>query len=387
MNTRRFSRTALVTALLACFFIGGLTSTVFATGGQETDDDSKGTVALSFPGLDVPYINQTFEVAKQLLNDAGYEVVGHDPQWDPNVQRSDWDTWISEGEVDLIAFLIVTDPQQWEPVSRKAEAAGVQLISSNMTITPQVENFMFEDDYTLGYNTGKAMAAWMQERFDGASRKVMVSMSENPMFRNRGQGVIDALNDLYPTAEIIEYTWGDHSATYDEVSNILTAHPDCKILFNASEVAFAAYSAMLDAGIDPEDPDAGIFHLNIDNSIIPIYENPDSIIRYASTMHPVDWALAIASLSINALEGGPAIPYYATKLPVPHESAYDQWLGGSFPEGKTRRAAPDTLEVCYIEDGEWVNPNSFEVWPYLQDPDIPEEIWGQIPEPWRANMQ
>ena len=92
-------------------------------------------------------------------------------------------------------------------------------------------------------------------------------------------GVIDALAEYYPNAEIIEYNWGGHSATYDEISNILTAHPDCKILFNASEVAFAAYSAMLDAGIDPKDPDAGIFHLNIDNSIISLYEDPDSILR------------------------------------------------------------------------------------------------------------
>ena len=144
---------------------------------------------------------------------------------------------------------------------------------------------------------------------------------------------------------------------------------------------------MLDAGIDPEDPDAGIFHLNIDNSIIPVYENPNSIIRYAATMHPADWALAIASMSINALEGGPAIPYYATKLPVAHEGAYDQWLGGGFPEGKTRRAAPESLEACYIENGKWVNPNSMEDWPYLQDPNIPEQLWSQIPQPWRNNMR
>jgi len=349
--------------------------------------ETKGTIALSFPGLDVPMIGETFEAAKRLLNKAGYDVIGHDPQWDSNVQRNDWDTWIAQGEVDLIAYLIITDPEQWEQVAKKAEANKIKLVSTNMTLVANVNNFMFEDDYTLGYETGEAMARWMQERFKGESRKVMVSTSENPMFRNRGQGVIDALKKMYPSVQIIEYNWGDHSATYNAVSNILTAHPDCKILFNASEVAFAGYSAMLDAGISPTDPDAGIFHLNIDNSIIPVYENPDSIMRYASTLHAVDWALAIASLCVNTMEGGPQIPYYATKLPVPREGAYDQWLGGGFPEGKTRRAAPTELEVCYIKDGKWINPNSAEVWPYLQEPNIPKELWPKVPEPWRSNLR
>jgi len=348
---------------------------------------NKGTIALSFPGLDVPMIGETFEVAKQLLNAAGYEVVGHDPQWDSNKQRADWDTWISQGEVDLIAYLIVTDPEPWNSVARKAKAAGVKLISTNMTLVAGVDNFMFEDDYTLGYETGKAMANWMQSRFKGAPRKVMVSTSENPMFRNRGQGVIDALAKYYPSAKVLTYNWGDHSATYNAVSNILIANPDCKILFNASEVAFAGYSAMLDAGISPEDPDAGIFHLNIDNSIIPLYENPKSIFRYAATLHAVDWALAIASLAINAMEGGPAIPYYATKLPVPKDAAYDQWLGGNLPPGKTKRKAPVDLKVCYIKDGKWVNPNPTSIWPYLQNPNIPKELWSKVPDPWRGNLK
>jgi len=348
---------------------------------------SKGTIALSFPGLDVPMIGETFEVAKKLLTAAGYEVIGHDPQWDSNKQRDDWDTWISQGEVDLIAYLIITDAEQWSPIARKAKAAGIKLISTNMSLVSNVNNFMFEDDYTLGYDTGKAMAEWMQGRFKGAPRKVMVSMSENPMFRNRGQGVIDALAKFYPSAQVLKYNWGDHGATYNEVSNILTAHPDCKILFNASEVAFAAYSAMLDAGISPQDPDAGIFHLNIDNSIIPVYEDPKSIIRYASTLHAVDWALAIASLSINAMENGPAIPYYATKLPVPRNGAYDQWLGGKFPTGKTKRNAPQDLKVCYIKDGKWVNPNSTALWPYLQDPNIPKNLWSKVPAPWNGNLK
>jgi ABC-type sugar transport system substrate-binding protein len=377
----------VVLALLACLVLAAFAGNAFAGGDKEQKPGQKGTIALSFPGLDVPMIGETYEVAKKLLTNAGYEVVGHDPHWDANAQRNDWDTWISARQVDLIAYLIVTDPQQWQAVAKKAKAAGVKLVSTNMTIVPDVANFMFEDDHTLGFDTGKAMAEWMQKRFKGAPRKVMVSMSENPMFRNRGQGVIDALAKYYPAAKVIEYTWGDHTATYNEVSNILTANPDCKILFNASEVAFAAYSAMLDAGVSPTDPDAGIFHLNIDNSIIPLYENPDSILRYASTLHAADWALAIASLAINAMENGPAIPYYATKLPVPHNGAWDQWLGGGFPEGKKRRAAPANLKVCYVKNGKWVNPNSKSDWPYLQDPNIPKDLWGMVPEPWRSNLK
>ncbi len=377
----------MLTRLMCLVLVAALAGHAAAAGPTDGKSGSKGTIALSFPGLDVPMIGETFEAAKRLLNNAGYKVVGHDPRWDSNVQRKDWDTWISAREVDLIAFLIVTDPQQWQAIAKKAKAAGIKLVSTNTTLVPEVANFMFEDDYTLGYDTGKAMAQWMQGRFKGESRKVMVSTSENPMIRNRGKGVIDALAKHYPSAKIIEYPWGDHTVTYNKVSNILTANPDCKILFNASEVAFAAYSAMRDANIGAKDPDAGIFHLNIDNSIIPPYSEPDSILRYASTLHAMDWALAIASLSVNALEGGPAIPYYATKLPVPRDGAYDQWLGGSFPAGKTRRAAPKDMKVAYIKDGKWVNPNSSKDWPYLQDPNIPKNLWNQVPQPWRANLR
>jgi len=379
---------SVLTSLLFLIFFAAFAGLAAASGPQDAKKPgSKGTIALSFPGLDVPMIGETFEVAKRLLNNAGYKVIGHDPRWDSNAQRKDWDTWISAREVDLIAYLIVTDPQQWQAIAKKAKAAGVKLVSTNTTILPGVSNFMFEDDYTLGYDTGKAMALWMQERFNGAARKVMVSTSENPMIRKRGKGVIDALAKHYPNAKIIEYTWGDHTVTYNKVSNILTANPDCKIVFNASEVAFAAYSAMRDAGIDPKDPDAGIFNLNIDNSIIPLYSEPGSILRYASTLHATDWALAIASLSINALEGGPAIPYYATKLPVPREGAYDQWLGGGFPAGKTRRTVPSDMKAAYVKDGKWVSPNSPKDWPYMQDPNIPKGLWDQVPQPWRANLK
>jgi len=178
----------VVLALLVCLVLAAFAGNAFAGGDKEQKAGKKGTIALSFPGLDVPMIGETYEVAKRLLTNAGYEVIGHDPHWDPNVQRNDWDTWISARQVDLIAYLIVTDPQQWQAVARKAKAAGVKLVSTNMTIVPDVANFMFEDDHTLGFDTGKAMADWMQKRFKGAPRKVMVSMSENPYVQEPGQG-------------------------------------------------------------------------------------------------------------------------------------------------------------------------------------------------------
>ena len=137
---KRKGNRPLVLTLLVCLALAAFAGQAFAGGGSEAKPANKGTIALSFPGLDVPMIGETFEVAKRLLTNAGYEVIGHDPHWDPNVQRNDWDTWISAGQVDLIAYLIVTDPQQWQTVAKKAKAAGIKLVSTNMTLVPEVAN-------------------------------------------------------------------------------------------------------------------------------------------------------------------------------------------------------------------------------------------------------
>ena len=76
-------------------------------------------------------IGETYEVAKD-FNKAGYRWWGYDPHWDANVQRNDWDTWISARQVDAIPISLSPTPssgRRW----REAPAAGIKLISTNMT--------------------------------------------------------------------------------------------------------------------------------------------------------------------------------------------------------------------------------------------------------------
>jgi hypothetical protein len=50
--------------------------------GDEGGGESKGAIAMSFGGLDIPIWNDMLGIMEPQIEDAGYDFLTDDPQWD-----------------------------------------------------------------------------------------------------------------------------------------------------------------------------------------------------------------------------------------------------------------------------------------------------------------
>lgn len=351
------------------FAIGG----VFAGGKQEKGESveaaekSKGIIALSTGFSTIDFLVETNKHLKYMLEDAGYEVLIHDPGFDSTKQLNDWETWISMGVKGIIAWPNNIDAAV--PITKKAAAAGVKVVSMapywegihSQTITP---------NYETGYIGGKMCAEWMQKTFGGAPVKAAVMRSEDPHFDERGQGYAAGIKENYPQAEVLEfYAFNGRDEIYQKVSSLLVAHPDLKIVMGGTTEIMGAYSALLDAGVAPDDPEGYVQSFDVSNEILSIMDIPNSIWRENLFFHPADWSICCASLILNAIEGGPSIDFVCQHIPLPEDISV-AYYGPDIPEGVNTPPIP-RLKPCYLdENNKWVNPND---WGFAST--HPNEIW------------
>jgi len=98
MKMKKTTALVAVTASLAL----ALTGCGATDAGPGSSDESKGSLAMSFGGLDIQIWVDMIDYMKPIVEDAGYEFITDDPKWDIQTQVSDWETWIQRGDVKAI---------------------------------------------------------------------------------------------------------------------------------------------------------------------------------------------------------------------------------------------------------------------------------------------
>ena len=216
-----------------------------------TDVDRPLVIGFANFSLANPYCAVMAEGAAERAAELGIELNVVDNRTDADHQRATIEDFVTMG-VDGILILPV-DNVAIEHVVQEAIDVGISVIANSMQVDA-AQMFVAADDHEMGYNLGKATAAWLNEYNDGVGK---VAYINNPALRQiveREQGFMDAMEAYAPGAEIVmRVTAGTAEEALAASETIIQAHPDIVAIsaYN-DETALGAALAMEAAGFDPD---------------------------------------------------------------------------------------------------------------------------------------
>ncbi|MEX2508887.1 MAG: sugar ABC transporter substrate-binding protein [Homoserinimonas sp.] len=296
---KKSSALVAATATLAL----ALTGCSAADAGPGSSDD-KGSVAMSFGGLDIQIWVDMLSYMEPIIEDAGYELITDDPKWDIQTQVSDWETWIVRGDVKAImGYPVQSDSMV--AVTQQAQDAGIPVVGY-ASEWEGTSNSVVLDNFADGKMLGEEAVAWMEETY-GTSAEIPVALLgywDTDLGRERSEGIREALDESGLNLDISEIPVVSLDDGYAAVQNQLTAVPDTKVwLAMASDPALGAYRALIDAGVDPEDPEVILASHDATNEVLDINKNADSFYRLSYILPAEELGRACAEMLIAAAEG------------------------------------------------------------------------------------
>lgn len=288
---------------------------------------SAGALAMSFGGLDITIWVDVLAEMKPIIEEAGFEFLSDDPQWDVQRQAANWDAWLARGDVRAImAFPVQADALV--PVTQRALDANVPIFGYT-TKWEGVQCALLTDPVKDGYLLGESAADWISENGGDSGVKVAVmSDREADLTRGRTEGIVAAIEELAPNAEIFELPGLSREVGLSNAQAQLAAHPDTTIWLSVSNDNIqGAYQALANAGVAPDDGGYLLGSLDVTNETLDIIKTPMSIWRVAFAFPTKELAMANAGLLISAGRGESCSDYTITPKAVTAANADEYYAG------------------------------------------------------------
>lgn len=275
-----------------------------AGGTQDGADGSNGALAMTFAGLDIQIWVDQLAIMKPIIEDAGYEFLTNDPGWDIQTQVADTQAWIQRGDVRAImAYPVQSDSMI--AVTQEALAASIPVVGYAVK-WEGVEYALVIDNYQDGLVMGREAGQWIIDNY-GTSAAVPVTLFsywDNDLGRDRTQGVLDGLEEVGANVSINEIPALTLDDGYAGVQSALSANPETRVWLSVtSDGMLGGYQALIDSGVDPQDPKVMIASLDATNAILDILQDPDSIWRFGYILPAQELAENNAHMLIAAAEG------------------------------------------------------------------------------------
>lgn len=307
MLSTRFRRggLALTAITAAALALGGCASNGADTGSVPSDEASKGALAMSFAGLDVPIWNAQLVYMKELVEEAGYEFLSDDPQWDVQKQIADWQAWIQRGDVKAImGFPVQSDAIV--PVTAEAVDAGIPVVGY-ANVWEGTTGSLGSDFNADGRMLGQAAAAWINENLAGETDVPVVLMGEQTSDRNRlmAEGVRESLDELVDGGVVLtELDAQTRDEGYSTAQSQMISNPDTRVWLGLTDgVHLGAYQAVVDSGIAVDDPTYAFGAIDATNETLDVIKIPDTIWRFGFAITAREIAEANVRLLLQAAEG------------------------------------------------------------------------------------
>jgi ribose transport system substrate-binding protein len=287
--------TAAMLALTAC---GG------GEGGSgDSEGGDKGALAMSFAGRDIQLWNDMLPFMEQVVEDAGYEFVTDNPEWDAQTQVEDWESWIVQGEVKTIMGY----PAQSEsmiPVTAQAQDAGIPVLGYGSEWEGVVAAVLMDHERD-GEVLGEAAAEWIRETYGDEQVDVaLLAYPDTDLGRLRGEGIKAALAESGVNVNITEHTTLTADDGYAAVQNQLQSFPDTKVwLAISNDPARGAYQSLMDAGVSPTDESVLLGNVDGTDAELTYAMEEGSIWRLLYMVPAREIAEANARMMIDAAEG------------------------------------------------------------------------------------
>lgn len=264
--------------------------------------DSKGAVAMSFAGLDIPIWVDQLAIMEPIINEAGYEFLSDDPAWDIQTQVNDWENWIQRGDVKAImGYPVQSDSMV--AVTEKSQAAGIPVLGYASAWEGTSAGVLL-NNYEDGVRLGEEAGAWIEENTEGTQPVALLGYWETDLGRERSEGIVAGLENSGADVSVNEISVINLDDGYAAAQSQLAAEPDTKIwLGMASEPLQGAYQYLTDQGVAEDDPSMLLGALDATDEILDIVSVEDSIWRLSYILPAKVLAEANANLLIAAAEG------------------------------------------------------------------------------------
>ncbi|MEL0625503.1 sugar ABC transporter substrate-binding protein [Salinibacterium amurskyense] len=321
-TSSRFRRRALSTVAAASVLALSLGACSSAADDSSSTPATNGAIAMGFAGMDITIWNDQLKIMQPIIEDAGYEFLTSDPQWDVQTQVSDWDAWIQRGDVKAImGFPVQSDAMV--PVTERAQAAGIPVLGYAVK-WDGVEYGTIIDAYEDGRLLGTAAGEWINENMaDEAEVTVaLIADKTSDLGKGRTEGITDALLETASNAVIDELPGISRAEGNDNAKSQLIADPDTKIwLGTSNDNTAGVYQALLDSGVAADDDSYLVGSLDATNETLDIVKDANSMWRFAFILPAQLLAESNASLLLKAAAGEELEDTVLTSIQVTPENA------------------------------------------------------------------
>jgi len=226
------------------------------TAGSGSSSSGSGDLKkIGFIHYDQSYeMFQVIEISLQEECDkAGIELVTSDAKIDAMKNLEQLETMVNSG-VQAIASVSV-DGQVLEDAVKSCTANGIPFLSMYVPVDSATVN-MSVDEFDYGYTIGKMATDFYNANFPGEKIEVaLLRMHDYEPGIDRGRGMKQALEDFFPTAEVVS---DQHSVDLESAINateaVLAANPNvvCFLTDSDDTGAIGAYE-VLKAKVNPAD--------------------------------------------------------------------------------------------------------------------------------------
>lgn len=302
------------------------------TAASQSDGGDKGAVAMSFGGSTIALWNDEIALMRPQIEAAGYEFLVDDPQFKVEKQVQDWEAWIERGDVKAImGWPIQVDALI--PVTKKANEAGIPIIGYAVAWEGTTANLLTrpeEDGARLAADAVK----WIKEVYGDEPVEVAVlSDRQNDLTRLRVEGLLNGVKEGAPNATVYEVPALTRDEGYNAAKAHLTAHPDTTVWLSYSDDNMkGVYQALMDAGVEPDDPKYFLAGMDVTNETLDLITIPNSIYRLAYAFTSTELADANVKLLLGAAEGKAIEDIYIDARLVTAENADQFYVGDRAPD-------------------------------------------------------
>ncbi len=296
----------------------GLASAVFAGGRREESE----TIRIGFSIADIsnPVWVDMYREMQVRAEALGAEIILNDAKQDPNSQISAIENFIASGVDALIVHAF--DQEASVPAINRAMEAGLKVVAYDIMIE-SYDSSLTVENYEFGYTVGEAAAAWINDRLDGNGVVGIVNFPLIPILNERVMGITDALNELAPTANIVQEVSASNPITAVEaVEDLMQAHPDVNVICTTAGLfAFAANEAVNSQNKGSES--FGIFTCDASPDVLTVISE-GGYIRTAVYTDVVEKGAQMVDTAV-ALVRGEEVPrdIYFEMIPVTAENVDD----------------------------------------------------------------
>jgi len=168
---------------------------------SEQTTDSKGLkIGMTVQSLENPIFSESCESLKKIVEADGGKMTYVSSDMKPNMQIEQIENFITSG-VDAIVIHPV-DAAAVELPLQKAREEGVLVFSWDDNLK-NADIAWLIDNYALGKVIGQQAATWINDHHNGEAKVAVLDYPTIPILLERGNGIVDAIMEDAPKAEIV----------------------------------------------------------------------------------------------------------------------------------------------------------------------------------------